>query len=119
MIDYAKEYGIDLEKLKSEDPSSLESMRIKRNHDRYSNKYWEMMRAIQRDEENRLQHSLTEYHERVAEAKRAEAKRLKPEPAPKHKPKAKPRQKLIKAGKYKFTEKQLEIASSVFQTKAE
>jgi len=114
MVNYAKEYGIDLEKLKQESPDTPDQMIAHRNHERRSAEYWQMSEKIRLDEEAKLRHALTAYHENLANARRemalrgermATANRRRSLAVPKRKT-----EKLVKPGKHKFTEKQLEIA---------
>ena len=113
MVDYAKEYGIDLEQLKSEDPASLKQMRLRRDHEHYSAKYWELKDAIEKHNDGLLREALTDYYFGLIEAREALPETRTRDTRVKLAPK--PKQKLIKAGKYQFTEQQLEIAARAFR----
>ena len=112
MVDYAKEYGIDLAKLQQERPGSLTQMIIKRNHDRRAKDYWKMIERIRAEEEARLREALKEYHLNLAESRRKlEQRKAQPVKQPVARSLAKPKpEKLVKVGKHKFSQKQLQIA---------
>lgn len=120
MVDYAKEYGIDLTKLQDERPGSLTQMMIKRDHDRRAEEYWEMIQRIRAEEEARLREALTEYHLNLAESRRKlEQRKAQPVKQPVKRSLAKPKpEKLVKVGNYKFSEKQLQIAQDSLNRKS-
>lgn len=112
MVDYAKEYGIDLAKLKEEDPGNLKQMLLKREHEHRAEDYWKMIERIRADEEAKLREALTEYHLNLAESRRKlEQRKAQPVKQPVKRSLAKPKpEKLVKVGKHKFSQKQLQIA---------
>lgn len=120
MVDYAKEYGIDLAKLQDERPGSFTQMMIKRDHDRRAEEYWEMIQRIRAEEEARLREALTEYHVNLAESRRKlEQRKAQPVKQPVKRSLAKPKpEKLVKVGNYKFSEKQLQIAQDSLNRKS-
>lgn len=120
MVDYAKEYGIDLTKLQDERPGSLTQMMIKRDQDRRAEEYWEMIQRIRAEEEARLREALTEYHLNLAESRRKlEQRKAQPVKQPVKRSLAKPKpEKLVKVGNYKFSEKQLQIAQDSLNRKS-
>lgn len=119
MVDYAKEYGIDLAKLQDERPGSFTQMMIKRDHDRRAEEYWEMIQRIRAEEEARLREALTEYRVNLAESRRKlEQRKAQPVKQPVKRSLAKPKpEKLIKVGNYKFSQKQLQIAQDSLNRK--
>ena len=120
MVDYAKEYGIDLAKLQDERPGSFTQMMIKRDQDRRAEEYWEMIQRIRAEEEARLREALTEYHVNLAESRRKlEQRKAQPGKQPVKRSLAKPKpEKLVKVGNYKFSEKQLQIAQDSLNRKS-
>jgi hypothetical protein len=110
---WAEELGIDLEELKSEDPASLGQMRLRRDHEHYSAKYWELKDAIEKHNDGLLREALTDYYFALIEAREALPETRTRDTRVKLAPKPKP--KIIKAGKYQFTEQQLEIAARAFR----
>jgi DNA-directed RNA polymerase specialized sigma subunit len=50
MVDYAKEYGIDIEELKKEHPCHPTQTQARRKHEFLAKEYWAWMRAINESE---------------------------------------------------------------------
>jgi hypothetical protein len=88
-------------------------MRLRRDHEHYSAKYWELKDAIEKHNDGLLREALTDYYFALIEAREALPETRTRDTRVKLAPK--PKQKLIKAGKYQFTEQQLEIAARAFR----
>ena len=96
MVNYAKEYGIDLEKLATESPSHPRQMANHRFQRLMSDIYWETMTSLVSKSENEaLQESVETYRSAIARPERKSS--AKP---PKRKPKR----------VYHFDDGQLEVA---------
>jgi len=106
MVDYAKEYGIDLQELKKEHPLHATQLWEASVHQMIAEDYWQWISSVRRAESEAIQRVVEDYQEALA--KPAPVRK----PAPKRSlsaPKPKP-EKLIKVGRHKFSQKQLQIA---------
>lgn len=115
MVNYAKEYGIDLKKLHEEDPSHPTQMRLRREIEAKSADLWAHVERVNELSRIGIEHARAQYEYAINNPPAPPAR--KPLPKTAHQKRKPPKPKAIKVGNYQFTERQFELAMEALEKK--
>ena len=113
MVNYAKEYGIDLEKLKEEDPTHPKQMRLRREIEAKSADMWAHVEKVNELSRIGIEHARKQYEFAIKNPPAPVTRKRLPKVAnQKQKP---PKPKTVKVGNYNFTERQFQLAMEALE----
>jgi hypothetical protein len=119
MVNYAKEYGIDIEELQLESPSQPRQARLRREREAMAADYWQQIERVNELAAVGITHAKEAYEYALANPPKSRVSPAKPQPRVSNQKLRKPRPKTFKVGRYDFTEKQFEIALEVLEKQRE
>jgi hypothetical protein len=117
MVNYAKEYGIEMHDLWQEHPTHPIQTRLRRGQEAVSDNYWGHIERINELSVVGIEHARQAYAEAVNNPPKLVARKPAPSVANQKRKPAPP--KTIKVGRYEFTERQFEVAMKALEKRNE